>query len=445
MLTAAGTTAELWNDAGQLEMVMPHPGEVATAAFSADGKSILTATKEGTAFLWAVEDRRALPREVTYAGWDRARLMTLSPDARFLLTQWVPERRVLGFRPTQAGGMEMVTEREGETAPHLQCWEVATGRPLWAEVPYEPEIEQAVFSPDGSRVVTIDKSKVVRCWDTKTGKPLGPPFQASERNGGDSETPGIIAEFSPDGGRLLLVQNLHERANANGDLRFVCELRMLDPSSGVVVGPVIKLRDHVHGAAFRRSGDVLIADGKGVEVWPANGDALAKEPLLKTEWPVAIALSPDERTLCALTRNAARLWDMASHAWLGAPVKKAGMTEVHTATFSPNSRLLLTRDGSVARLWDARTSEPVGQPFELGENFHFGQGLPRFADDTHLLAPRRSVVQQKDLSLLLGDATPEAILRDAQLFTHRRLNADGDAEVIPAGAWEAMRRGRVVH
>ena len=90
---------------------------------------------------------------------------------------------------------------------------------------------------------------------------------------------------------------------------------MLDPSTGTPVGPAIKLRDHVHGAAFRRSGDVLIADGKGVEVWPANGDALAKEPLLKAEGTVAIALSPDERTLCVLTRNTAALVGPGGDAW----------------------------------------------------------------------------------------------------------------------------------
>ena len=115
ILTAAGATAELWNDAGRLEMVMPHAGEVAAAAFSADGRAILTATKEGTAFLWSVEDRRTVPREITYAGWDHVRLMVLSPDARFVLTQWIPERRLLGFRPTPSGATEMVTQREGET------------------------------------------------------------------------------------------------------------------------------------------------------------------------------------------------------------------------------------------------------------------------------------------------------------------------------------------
>jgi hypothetical protein len=94
----------------------------------------------------------------------------------------------------------------------------------------------------------------------------------------------------------------------------------------------------------------------------------------------------------------------------------------------------------VTRLWDARTGEPIGQPFDLGATLQFGQGTSRFADDTHLLAPSRSVVQKKDLSLLLGDASPEAILRDAQLFTHRRLNADGEPEVIPANTWDAMRR-----
>ena len=55
-------------------------------------------------------------------------------------------------------------------------------------------------------------------------------------------------------------------------------------------------------------------------------------------------------------------------------MKKPGMTQVHTATFSPSGRLLLTRDGSVTRLWDARTGEPVGQPFELGEKLPIRPG-----------------------------------------------------------------------
>jgi hypothetical protein len=336
--------------------------------------------------------------------------------------------------------MAMVTQPDVEGTPHLQYWEITTGRPLWEDVPYELEVEQAVFSPDGSMMVTLDKANTVRFWDTKTGKALGAPFQGNEHAGGDSETPGILAVFSPDARRLLLVQNLYERANANGDLRFVCELRMLDSATGAAIGPVVRLHDNIHGAAFRRSGDVLIADQRGVDVWPAGSDALANDPLVKGEWTVSIALSPDERMLSVLTRDTARLWDMTTRAWVGTPMKKKGMTEVHAATFSPNGRRLLTRDGSVTRLWDARTGEPIGQPFELGESLQFGDGRIRFADDTHLLAVSRSGVQAKDLSLLLGEASPEAILREVQLYTHRRLNADGEPEVIPADAWGAMRR-----
>jgi hypothetical protein len=130
---------------------------------------------------------------------------------------------------------------------------------------------------------------------------------------------------------------------------------------------------------------------------------------------------------------------MGTRKQIGVPMQKEALTEVHNASFSPDGRLAVTSDGGVVRLWDSHTGDPIGQPFALGEFPLFGQS-PRFADSTHLLAPERYVIREKDLSWLLRDASPETVLFEAQLFTHRQVKPDGEPGIIPSAQWEAMRR-----
>jgi WD40 repeat protein len=360
--------------------------------------------------------------------------MVLSPDGRFVFTQ----------SPGESGGT------------HIQLWDVSSGAPLWNQVEHAPPITLVVFSPDGSTVATVDREnvtekKMVRLWSAKSGSAIGDPFEITGRSAGDSETPETVIVFSADASRLLLVHNeFLPPAQPGGGLTAQAKLHLLDGRTGHRSREPLIVDEHVTGAIFLRSGDVLLARNRnGVVNWPAGQSEPSKEPLVKMERVLSLALSPDEKTLLTVARDEARLWDCKSGQPIGAPLqvfdlvdfaprKKSGLTQIHNAAFSPDGRIAVTTAGREVRLWDARTGDSVGQPFPLGDLPMFGQ-TPRFVDGAHLLAPGRGVVWDKDLSWLLRDVSPEQILLEAQLFSRRQMRSDGSPEIVPNADWKAKR------
>lgn len=449
VLTASGPVACLWNRAGQLEMIMPHSAEVTAAVFAKDGKRILTGTKDGTALLWNVDDRRLLPRDIAHESWKRANFLALSPDAQMVLTFWRPERRVLGI-----GANGIVTEPGENGEPHLRLWNVRSGQAICPQIPCESEPKLAVFSPDGYVIATVDSAPIARkkpygfgeyvpqqltlnLFDANNGSRLGVPFQLPvEGSGGDSETPETVVIFSANGRQLLVIHNGSVPPKTPGDgITLKATLQLLDASNGKPIGEPLTIPSRISSAVFRRSGDFLLATGNAVERWPAASAELSKEPFLQGENLVCIALSPDEKTLLAVTRDTAQLWDVDTRKPIGTAMQKKSYTEMHSASFSADGRLAVTSDGGLIRLWDAKTGDPIGQPFRLGQ----GQS-PRFTDATHLLAVERSVIRERDLTWLLRDATPESILLEAERFTGRTIHPDGNPEIIPAAQLDAIRR-----
>jgi WD40 repeat protein len=67
----------------------------------------------------------------------------------------------------------------------------------------EDEVNDAVFSPDGTRVLTASEDATARIWDARTGEPIGKPLQHADSV--------LQAAFSPDGTRVLTA-SVHEKA-----------------------------------------------------------------------------------------------------------------------------------------------------------------------------------------------------------------------------------------
>jgi WD40 repeat protein len=119
---------ELWNlTAGQSMAVLPgHTGQIYSAAFSADGQLLATASEDGTARLWDVAT--ATPR-FTLRGHDgRVNKLAFSPAGRSLATAGI----------------------DGT----VKFWDADTGRLLLSLPVTKSRVESLAFSPDGRILAT---------------------------------------------------------------------------------------------------------------------------------------------------------------------------------------------------------------------------------------------------------------------------------------------------
>ena len=123
-----------------------HERLVITAEFSRDGKWIATASNDGTAQIWDVEKRKEAHRVHHYA---RVRSAKFSPDSK-----------------------QLVTASADFTA---KVWDVDTGR-LLASISHEKMVRTAEFSCDGQRIVTASFDRTAKVWsfprETRTAEEI---------------------------------------------------------------------------------------------------------------------------------------------------------------------------------------------------------------------------------------------------------------------------------
>jgi WD40 repeat protein/serine/threonine protein kinase len=169
VLTAGNDkTARLWEAASGKPVGRPlsHPEPVHGAVFGPDGRTVLTWAGDRTARLWDASAGRLLTDTLRHQGHIRAAL--LSPDGRRVLT--------------------------GSDDHTAQLWEAPSGRPLGEPFRHEEGVVAAAFSPDGETVLTASRDGTARLWEASTGRPLGEPLLDK----------GVTsAWFTPDGGALV--------------------------------------------------------------------------------------------------------------------------------------------------------------------------------------------------------------------------------------------------
>jgi WD40 repeat protein len=141
---------------------------VYSAAFSPDGKRIVTASADKTARLWNTDTGKQIG-EPLKGHEDAVMSAAFSPDGKHIITaSWDKTARL---------------------------WDTGTDKQL-ALKGHTSFVYSAAFSPDGKRIVTASEDKTVRLWDSETGKPICEPLKGHE-DGVRS------AAFSPDGKHIV--------------------------------------------------------------------------------------------------------------------------------------------------------------------------------------------------------------------------------------------------
>ena len=275
--------------------VLEHPTVVYHARFRPDGRAILTAATRrlpgcGT---WRPAGRLCPPLDHP----ENLVCFAFSPDGRLIAT--------------------------GCNDRKVRIWDAVTGRPVGKALDHGEDngygLARVEFSPDGRLLLTRDFNQTTRLWEVQTGRRIELPREAdtnrfaaisvAERESliNSFENTNRVALFSPDGGRLLLL----DRANRR--------VRTCDIASGTLVGP------------------------------PVAGEGLA--------W---VSFSPDGRLIGTGDRGrTAQLWDVATGRVVASFTPADG--GFLGATFSPDSqRLLVLSENSAQALGRRRWPPALG-------------------------------------------------------------------------------------
>jgi WD40 repeat protein/serine/threonine protein kinase len=214
--TGKEAAARLWDaSTGAQLSVLEHPGaEVYDAEFSPDGALVVTAADDGLARIWDARKGRMLRQLVGHARGVRSakfepsgeRIITASEASDDSTVRIWDARRggqlallqVPGERPISAcispDGRHALAACWGGTA----ClWDLSSGVcHRWQAHP--DTLTCAMFSPDGTRILTANADPAVRIWDAES---LEEVMKISDAPG----VRAVSAEFSADGRWILTV------------------------------------------------------------------------------------------------------------------------------------------------------------------------------------------------------------------------------------------------
>jgi WD40 repeat protein len=327
-----------------------HTGFVESAAFSPDGKHILTASGDGTARIWDAVTGRSL--HILNGHINRYSLndqsAAVSPDGKLVVT---------------AGD-------DGKA----RIWDAANGRRLRTLSGHTESVDSATFSPDGKLVVTGSSDRTARIWEVASGHSLHTLTGA-----------GYTASFSPDGKLLVTVaafdgtvriwdaasgRPLHtlrgqksfvDSAAFSPDGKLVVTAsrdrtaRIWEAASGRRLHTLRGHTDSVYSAAFSPDGKLVVTAGADhtVRIWNAASGRSVHTLVGHTDSVYSTAFSPDGKlVVSAGADHTVRIWDAASGDSLH--ILNGHTDRVDSVAFSPDGKLIVTAGGDrTARIWDA--------------------------------------------------------------------------------------------
>jgi WD40 repeat protein len=323
-------------------LVLPigHTDVINSAAFSPDGKLIVTASMDNTARIWDASSGKLLQ---TLTGHTRGvESATFSPDGKRIVSVsadntariWDASSGQLLYTLTHNSGVNSATfSPDGKTIVTASndsaalIWDASSGELLKTLSGHADDVICAIFSPDGKSIVTGSRDYTARIWDALSGQLLHTLSVDSSWI--------YSAIFSSDGKRI---------ATANG--LAVC---IWDVFSGQLLKTLSGYTNLVESAKFSPDGKKIVtaSDDGTAQIWDVSSGHLLHMLSGHKLAVSSVTFSPDgKKIVTASLDNTTHIWDASSGKLL---YKLAG----NTAIFSPDGNSILTASADIAHIWDA--------------------------------------------------------------------------------------------
>jgi WD40 repeat protein len=339
------------------------------AAFHPDGHLLICGGSDGMVRVWDLSRTQHGVFSTEHS--DEARAVAVSADGRHIVTSSRDRTARVLEASTGTGiarlyhgrGIQEAIFRPGASQVltagndgRIVLWDFRTGDRLYAvDVAAPGEFHTAIFDAKGDLLVTSNQQGVAALRDATTGAARAEPLKL----GVDTRTLAVTR----DGRRLCA-------GSADGSLRVMVlpDWRVLwqrtSPCGGIAALGFNGRGDRL--ASGHGDGSAWIRDAASGERVAEIGDASHHIPERGGKYPHSshvthVEFSPDDRYLLTASLDGdARVWDAGSGVsasnWLHHGI-------ISSAAFSPDGLWIATASrGGTGRVWDWRTAEPIAPP-----------------------------------------------------------------------------------
>jgi WD40 repeat protein len=311
----SGADAHLYIQSG-------HSSSINSAAFSPEGRLLLTGSSDRTARLWDAASGMELRRFFGHTG--RVNSVAFSPDGRFVVTA------------------------SGDHTARL--WDPATGAELKRFAGHTEAVNAVAFSPDGRFVATASGDHTARLWSVATGAEL-------RRFVGHTQSISSVA-FSPDG-RFVLTGGGNSAAYYDPSRPPDYAAHLWNAATGAEVRRFVGHSEWIQSVAFSSDGQYILTGSfdQTARLWDAHTGAELRRfhGARASDYVASVAFSPNSRSILTSHLDGARLWDVRT----GAELRHFSGFDVgaNVVAFSPTGRSVLIGMWNYSVLFDAASGQ----------------------------------------------------------------------------------------